>query len=645
MTLRATILGAVLLVVGMAWVRYACLITFGANIDNSVPSGPALLALLALIGLDRLLAWLRRRRVLPAREIAVAYTIVLVGIPLGSLGIVRPMLPSLTALRYFAEPSNNFADLAALVPAWVAPTDENVITSYFEAAPDERVPWGAWLAPLGTWMIFLGGFFAALLALAVLLRRPWTEHDRLTYPVATFAVELVGREGAVSPLPILRNPLMWIGFGLAAIFDGMNVAEAMNPGLPALGLYYPVGALFTERPWSTLQSVVFYHRPEFIGFGYLVPIEILGSTWGFYLLIRLLSVGATAIGYEPPGFPFLMRQSAGAYLAMAVILLWAARGSLAQSLRNLVQRADAGGSPRDRTSRGRAWIVLAAGLLVMLVWARAAGMQLSLAALYFTAMLLIAVTFARIRAETGVPTNWAFPFGEAKKLILEATGTSIWSRAGDMRGLTLMSVMNFLCRGYFPGLMAFGIESLELGDRMGARRREIIGALIIAFAIGLPLAYAMHLQAFYQYGANVLEGGTIAGGYRTSLARGEFDLLSGLVENPGLPQRLASGFAAGGAGVVVLLSVLRHYFLRLPVHPLGYALATSYGYLLWAPFFTVWLIKSLVVKLGGARAYRRLVPLFLGIAFGHLFVAGLLWGAFGALLPGELYRKLHIDIG
>ena len=96
---------------------------------------------------------------------------------------------------------------------------------------------------------------------------------------------------------------------------------------------------------------------------------------------------------------------------------------------------------------------------------------------------------------------------------------------------------------------------------------------------------------------------------------------------------------------MVLLSVLRHHVLRLPVHPLGYALATSYGYLLWGPFFTVWLVKSLVVKLGGARAYRRLVPLFLGIAFGHLFVAGLLWGAFGALLPGELYRRLHIDIG
>jgi hypothetical protein len=628
MTLRATILGVVLLIVGVAWVRYAALITFGANIDNSVPAGPALLALLVLIALDRLLAWLARRRIIQSREIAVAYIIALVGIPLSSLGIVRPMLPSLTALRYFADPSNNFADLAELVPAWLAPTQEQAITDYFEAAATERVPWELWVTPLSAWMLFLGAFFAVLVALAVLLRRPWTENDRLSYPVATFAIELVGREGAISPLPLMRNPLMWIGFGLAAILDGTNVAQAMNPGLPALGLSYPLGSLFTERPWSALRTVIFYHRPEFIGFGWLVPVEILGSTWAFYLLTALTSVGGMAAGYEPPGFPFVARQSAGAYLAMALILLWSARHALRQSLR----------------LRRSAWLVLGAGLLVMLAWAAAAGMEPLLAALFFIAMLLIAITFARIRAETGVPTNWAFPFGEAKKLILEATGTAVWSRTG-MQSLTIMSMMNFLARGYFPSLMAFSIESLELGERMQARRREVVGALAVAFIVGLPLAWAMHLQAFYQYGANVLEGGTISGGYRTALAKQEFDLLSKLVDNPGIPQPLATGFAAGGAGMVVLLSVLRHHFLRLPIHPLGYALATSYGYLLWAPFLTVWVIKSIVVKVGGARAYRRLTPLFLGVAFGHLFVAGLLWGAFGALLPGELYRRLHIDIG
>ena len=348
MTLRATILGVVLLVVGVAWVRYAALITFGANIDNSVPAGPALLALLVLIALDRVLAWLARRRILQSREIAVAYIIALVGIPLSSLGIVRPMLPSLTALRYFADPSNNFADLAELVPAWLAPAQEQAITDYFEAAATERVPWELWVTPLSAWMLFLGAFLAVLVALAVLLRRPWTENDRLSYPVATFAIELVGREGAISPLPLMRNPLMWIGFGLAAIYDGMNVAEAMNPGLPALGLSYPLGSLFTERPWSALRTVIFYHRPEFIGFGWLVPVEILGTTWAFYLLTALMSVGGMAAGYEPPGFPFV-----AAVAAAAPIRVGGARGGPARDAR-MGGRGRDGAAPRRALLRRNA---------------------------------------------------------------------------------------------------------------------------------------------------------------------------------------------------------------------------------------------------------------------------------------------------
>ena len=74
-------------------------------------------------------------------------------------------------------------------------------------------------------------------------------------------------------------------------------------------------------------------------------------------------------------------------------------------------------------------------------------------------------------------------------------------------------------------------------------------------------------------------------------------------------------------------------------------MATSYGYLMWGSFFLVWVVKALVVRLGGARLYRRLAPLFLGIAFGHFFTAGILWGAFSIFLPREMFRNLHIDIG
>lgn len=53
---------------------------------------------------------------------------------------------------------------------------------------------------------------------------------------------------------------------------------------------------------------------------------------------------------------------------------------------------------------------------------------------------------------------------------------------------------------------------------------------------------------------------------------------------------------------------------RFPLHPLGYEVATAFGDLVWWPFL-------------------RAVPLFLGFALDHFFVAGVLWGLIGAFWP------------
>jgi hypothetical protein len=60
-------------------------------------------------------------------------------------------------------------------------------------------------------------------------------------------------------------------------------------------------------------------------------------------------------------------------------------------------------------------------------------------------------------------------------------------------------------------------------------------------------------------------------------------------------------------------------------------------------FFLVWLTKSIALKVGGMRLYRRLIPFFLGIALGHFFTAGMVWGAIGSI--GEMYRRYVVHFG
>ena len=59
-------------------------------------------------------------------------------------------------------------------------------------------------------------------------------------------------------------------------------------------------------------------------------------------------------------------------------------------------------------------------------------------------------------------------------------------------------------------------------------------------------------------------------------------------------------------------------------------MACSYGSLIWGPFLVVWTLKSLALRYGGMQFYRQTIPFFLGLAFGHFAIAGILWGLTGA---------------
>lgn len=70
------------------------------------------------------------------------------------------------------------------------------------------------------------------------------------------------------------------------------------------------------------------------------------------------------------------------------------------------------------------------------------------------------------------------------------------------------------------------------------------------------------------------------------------------------------------------LMFMRYRFLWWPLHPLGFPLAESYPLQLsWFSIFIAWLLKSIILKYGGVKLYRRLRPFFLGLVLGHICVA------------------------
>jgi len=160
----------------------------------------------------------------------------------------------------------------------------------------------------------------------------------------------------------------------------------------------------------------------------------------------------------------------------------------------------------------------------------------------------------------------------------------------------------------------------------------MLWVLVAAMVYGLLCAYWIHFTAYYRFGANVLESGTTAGGFRVYLARQEYDQLSNAIRNPPGPDVTRTQAAAAGFILTLLLVLGRKFFLRSPFHPLGLAMACSYGGAIWSSFFGAWLVKLIAQRLGGMRVYRALEPLFLGLVLGHFFASGA-WGLASILYP------------
>ena len=127
------------------------------------------------------------------------------------------------------------------------------------------------------------------------------------------------------------------------------------------------------------------------------------------------------------------------------------------------------------------------------------------------------------------------------------------------------------------------------------------------------MTFWLLLDSYYRHGAE-------SGYYDPStlgFGRGIFRQLENWLTYPQGTDSIAVAFMGGGVGIAGLLMVLRTRFIWWPLHPLGYAMANSWGmYNLWSCVLVTWAAKLIILRYGGIHSYRRAIPFFLGMALG-----------------------------
>lgn len=592
------------------WVLHTELYTGASNIAGGNPPVPVLLALILLLPLRRFFK-------LTDAELLAFYLFACFALIPTTFSGARSFFPTLTASLYYAMPDNRLREFWQILPDWWVPKDTAIIRGFFEGT-DGRIPWDAWSLPLMLWTLFFIALWAIGWGTAWLLTPNWLARERLNFPLSQLPLQMVlGTHGQ----SFFSLSLVWVGIILGTIPTGlMMLCSFFRPVLR----YWDLAPYLVDRPFNTLRPLVIYPLVEGVGFGYLVPQDVLLSVWLFYAILKLIAlIGIGFLGWEIPAimsigdsFPFPHSQSVGGYLMMAAILLWS--GFKQSAVRH--QKAGA--------------ILLALGSIFVLAWMMLSGMRFPVAGLYFAMLTLFVVTYSRIRAEVGMPYSWVYPYGAQRDFLHYALGITGLLRMGGIKSIVLLSGLFWVARHFYLNLNgAYAADSVKLAAESGAPVVSVWGLSFMAMLVGLWAAFISHLYAYYQRGANFMEGAPGIADYRTYVAAQDYRLLSQLLNKPPPPDKFRIGFTVYGAIATFGLAWLRRHFPTFPLHPLGFPLAYAYGHHCpyWFPTLVTWAVKGLILRYGGMGLHRKLVPLFLGLTLGHYLMTGVLWG--GILSP------------
>ena len=625
--MRAILTG--LLLVGAISVLspWGILIVKGSQLtSNAIPVIAVLLLFLLTAAVLPLLKMLGRAWAFSRAELIAVYAMMLVGAVVVTTGFTGSFLSVITGAAYYATPENAWQELFVeyIHPA-LAPTDTEAVRLFYEGLPQGRaIPWAAWVRPLAAWTCFIFAFYWVLFCLGALLRGQWVANERLVFPLTRLPLAMLEGADSASLLGgLFKSRLLWLGFAVPLLLHSWNSLHAYHDAFQPIALSGTLSLLqgSVGLPWRINLPI--------LGLAYLMALSVSFSIWFFFVFYTLekaifarigLVLGGGDIWTSGGGSVPIPHQQAGGLLVLALFVLWTARTHLRRLWRQALQDEPAPGElMAPRTAFGG----LVVGVAFMVAWLTLTGLSVYAAVLLVVGALIVFIGLSRIVCEAGIPgcqTPMAPQAFITRGLGPETLGLS------NMTGLGLSTVwMGETAANMMNAVM----HSLKLTSGDSPAPRWLLGALFAAIAVGLVGSIWFTMTLAYTYG-----GINLHSWYFSGAPRWPFRYMASVYNapEPSFVPRLA--FTASGSAVMAALLFLRHRFTWWPLHPLGFPIASTFTivYYGWLSIFLAWLCKATILRYGGVRAYRALLPFFLGLILGE-FTTACLWlfidGAYG----------------
>ena len=631
-------------------------------VGGTLPIG-LLLYLMLLLMINAGLHRLTPRQALCPGELVIATVMTLVACALPGPGLMQYLPAPLVGLYHQAGLNFDFGKLLGELglPQWLFPdtagktlvekANDPVIRYFWARTPEGEgfgawkwsVPWLAWIRPMLIWGALVAAICGTITFLSCILYEQWAHNERLPFPIASIYTSLIE-----PPAPgrafnaLLSSRSFWIAAAVVFILHSTNILATYFPRVvPPIPLTYNLWGILSEPPFSFVEWAIKQNRIYFmvVGLTFFLQGRIALSLWLGYLILQVAMMQMGTIGNE---ITEGMRkdQTFGSMLVYTVMILWLGRRHWRMVLNQMTttffkNRKDATGKDASGNDQGRfisyrlagwGFLISAAGIVGWLV---AAGTSLWGAVILVAVLIMFLTLLSRIIAETGL----AF-------VQLNFTPQRLWSCLRDWSGGHLAAsprtffhtaFMNatFMHDSREPlgGYVSHALKTADVvEERRPGRLRGVISVMVLALVVGYAVSSASMLWSEYHYSAtqgrvqtDPINSYGVVHIPENMILRPTQEYLSGTTAGPHSPL----GHVATGATITGILAFLTLRFSNWPFHPIGFLVVYSFPMArMWFSIFIGWLLKTLIVRYGGATMFRNARPLFIGLIIGEAGAAG-----------------------
>lgn len=628
-TWRAVVLGLILIPLNTYWIiRVEGIWHWGHPTAVSL-CWNVVFNLLLLIGINFVLKRFAPHWALSQAEFVTIYVMIAIASALAGHDTLQLGVPNLAHPIWFATPENQWEELFhKRLPEWLTVRDMGALEAWYEGDSTlyTRRHIQAWLVPSLWWCSFIMALGMVMVCVNTLVRKQWTEHEKLGYPIVTLPIAMT-RDGGNADF--FRPTLFWVGFGLAAALNIMNGLHTFIPAIPLIDVRHDRDRYIDFRgwqePWTALGRIGIPLYPFLCCLGYFLPLELSFSIWFFFVIRRLNLVLArwAPLPYLPR-LPYYNEQSFGGWFAIFIYAMWVGRRYFVQIGRQMIF----GGLSRDSSGEMVSHRGAAAGIVLgmaFLIWfCLAAGMSVWVVIAFFAIYWALSIGITRVRAELGPPAHEMAGGMNSGTLILLAAG----HRATGATNIAMFPMFWWMTgRGYRTHPMPVQLEAFKMAEVAEMRTARLGLAMALAFAVGGVATFWTAISQTYAEGSNVM----IAHNW------GQWNQAASRL-------RIDQGTDWAGLFVLVVSGLFtwammftRTRFMWWPIHPAGYALSMNFGVeYFWSCLVIAWAVKLIVLRYGGYKTYAKTMPFVFGVLLGEQLL-GAFWSVMSIALKQPIY--------